>query len=186
MKLGAQPLALGQDTAAQPPAQPPQPPAEQQAPAQAADQSLAVREVLSFPLRLIPGLPAPSTLVCTSLSDSGGWRGSYIVFTTSGEVRQRCDELALPCFIGTELQVLAVGAEQDRVWPPDIKRWCQRKLDEPVFDVTVGEVFAGVKEKIRPQGWTVAQVLERIGLRLLKVGVGPDEGRDILSAGGAP
>lgn len=197
MKLGTQSLSLPTDEEAGSPPEAPRPPPASEpstqsspAPAPAAEPpQLAVRELLCFPLRLVPELPLPTTALCRYRAPGMSPQGApptplTVVLTTSGQVAQRAAKLGALVLTGEELRVLAVGVEQGRATWPMVPRWAARKAQQPGWQLTTGELFAGVQEPVRAQGWATGDVLSLLELELLAVAAGVDEGLQLLGEGG--
>jgi hypothetical protein len=129
------------------------------------EQSVAVREVLSFPARLFSSLPLPTALVCT-LGPSGRRlvvASSSDAFPPSGELDQT------PAFAGSELDAIVHAAEQDRATPACLARWADRKLAEPTWRLTRLEALGGVQVGWKPLDWTMGRVLRALSVRIDEV-----------------
>ena len=122
--------------------------------------SLAVREVLDFPIRLLRELPLPTTLLC-SFAHEGG----CVVLATAPPSTVPGDPPA-PVFVGPEVDALALAAEHDRARAATLKAWCAKKPD---WRLTSIEAIGKLGQHVEPMHWTTAQVLRALGLRLDEV-----------------
>ncbi len=139
-------------------------------------QTLAVREVLGLSLRLLPLLPLPSTILCVRVEgfDAGG---GLVVLTTSRLAYEAARARRHPVFVGGELAELALAAEHDRVYPPQLAAWCVRKLEDPAWRLSRAVAFGGMtmpSTGLPPGEWTLEQVTRKVGLRVLWAGCGDE------------
>ena len=134
-------------------AKPPPPPPEL---------TLAMREVLKLPARLISDLPLATSLVC---SQSSG----LFAITTSRIVFEHFRKLRWPTFMGLELKALAIAAEHERASPAALAEWCKRKLDDASWALDYRVSIGGVPGKFEAQGWLLADVLKQYGSQLFAV-----------------
>lgn len=130
--------------------------------------SVAVREVLGYPMRLISELPDASSLMCSSEHGS-------VCFTTARATYAWARGEGIPVFTGDEMRTLAHAVENDRVGPATFARWIARKRDSGGWKLEPREAFGGeVYGTTAPQGWPVGRVLRAIGLELDAVTVGQE------------
>jgi hypothetical protein len=126
--------------------------------------ALAVREALGFDARLLLRLPLPTALLC-SLSHEGG----RLVVTTSNAAPAAAGDVQAPTFVGPEFAALVLAAEHDRAVRAHVLQWRTRKLAEPTWRLTSREAIGAVIEPLPPRGWSVGQVLRRLGMQLEEV-----------------
>lgn len=146
-------------------------------------QTLAVREASGLSLRLLPLLPLPSTILCARVEgfDAGG---GLVVLTTSRLAYEAARARRCPVFVGGELAELALAAEHDRVYPPQLAGWCVRKLEDPAWRLSRAVAFGGMPSTgLPPSEWTLEQVTRKVGLRVLWAGCGDELPVDL---GGPP
>lgn len=122
--------------------------------------ALAVREVLGFPIRLLRGLPLPTTLIC-SFAHEGG----CVVLATASPASVPGDPPA-PAFVGPEVDALALAAEHDRATYATLHAWCAKK---PAWTLTPIEAIGIQGQRPGPRHWTTGQVLRALGLQLDEV-----------------
>lgn len=125
-------------------------------------ESVAVAEVLSFPVRGLRDLPLPSTLLCSFAH--GGGRVALRTGASSPPVPQ--DDPPVPAFVGPEVDALALAAEHDRAHEATLRGWLERK---PEWRLTQREAIGGLPHQPPALGWTTGQVLHVLGLRLDEV-----------------
>lgn len=124
-----------------------------------------MREVLGFEARLLVHLPAATTLVCyTAQTDR------TLVVTTSRAAYVAARARGVPTMAGKEWVALVHSAEQDRVWPSDIERLIQGKLERAQHSFWDADLIG----TLEPEHWTLDRVLRRIGLVLHDVSAGDD------------
>lgn len=126
-------------------------------PAQAAECSIAVREVLGLPIRLLREMPLPTTLVCSFAHEDG-----CVLLATASPASVPGDPPA-PVFVGPEVDALALAAEHGRA---TMRAWCAKK---PAWRLTSVEAIGKLGHRVDPLGWTTEQVLWALGLRLDEV-----------------
>lgn len=191
MKRGALTLSDAQPVErASPPATPALPPADAAVPALASAetsappggaQSLAVSEVLTLRPALLSVMPLPSTVLCARDEDAGG---GLVVLTTSRQAYEAARERRLPVFVGGEIGELALAAENDRAYPPQLAAWCARKLEDPGWRLNRAVALGAMPTAGLPLAeWTLEQVAGRVGLRVLWAGCGDELPVEL---GGAP
>lgn len=122
--------------------------------------SVAVREVLDFPLRWLLDLPLPSGLLC-SFAHGGG----RVALCTAPSVSLP-DDPAVAAFVGPELLALTLAAEHERANAAVLRTWIARK---PAWRLTALEAVAGLGYRAEVRHWTVEQVLQQLGLALDEV-----------------
>lgn len=125
-------------------------------------ESVAVAEVLGFPVRWLRQLPLPSTLLCSFAH--GGGRVALCTGDSSPPVPQ---DPPAAVFVGPEVDALALAAEHDRAREATLQGWCARKPGG--WRLTQREAIGGLAQQPAPLGWTTGQVLRALGLRLDEV-----------------
>lgn len=118
-----------------------------------------VAEVCSLPARWLFDLPEPVEL---ALHVPG--IPEVVRIDLDGE-REEDESLWLDA---DEWVALAVGAEADRAWAPDLRAWLERKQAEPSFRLSAELTLAGAQPD-RDETWSVGRVLRRLGATLLSV-----------------
>lgn len=127
------------------------------------EQALAVREVLGFRAEYLLQLPLPSALL---LSHEGG---RLVVATHKAALALTGIDRSL-AFVGPELVALIAAAEADRASPATLADWCERKVADSSWRLTVFGALVGLpSRKHVSRGWTVAQVIAPFGLSLEEV-----------------
>lgn len=117
----------------------------------------AVREVLGLEVALLPKLAS-----CTLMLRCAN--GAAFVITTSRSAFARAKSSGVPVFVGGELIALAMGAQNDRVFPCHVEAFVARKTRNPGWRLTNGEAI-GISNA-EPLTWTFAELCERIGVAL--------------------
>lgn len=136
------------------------------------DVPTAVREVLGYPLRLLSGLPLPSTLLCRREGAPGAWQ--LVVLTTSRTAYVAARERGVAAFVGGEFELLALSTEHDRAPPVEVSKWLDRKVADPDWRLAGGSAIGQLAERPRSRGWTVAAVLRALDMQLLAVSTGDE------------
>jgi hypothetical protein len=126
----------------------------------AADRT-AAREVLSFQARYLMELPSPPRLAVHAPGVVGIVRFGGAAGPTGDEAGVR--------FEPEEWAALVEAVEADRLWPRDFAEICELKQREVGWALTRARALAGGQPD-RGESWTVAEVLDRLGVRLLSVG----------------
>lgn len=127
--------------------------------------STAMREVLGFEARLLVRLPVATTLVCyTAQTDR------TIVVTTSRAAYVAARARGVPTMAGKEWAAFVRSTEQDRVWPTDVDRLIQGKLERAQHCFWDADLIG----TLEPEHWTLDRVLRRVGLVLHDVSAGDD------------
>lgn len=120
-------------------------------------------ELLGFPADLFADLPC-ETRLHLELADFA----DEIVFA-SVEIPTP-DTAGGIAFDGPEIRALVAGVDADRVWPEDFRHWVNEKQASPEHRVTLSEALAGaIRTEVRAP--SLGEVLERLGLRLVRVEV---------------
>lgn len=124
------------------------------------------REARGFPVALFGGLPVATTL---HVEAEGG---APFVVTTSRAAYARAREGGVPAFVARELVALAHAAQNDRMQRPRFREVIVRKLKSPGFVVTPEHAFLGMPiENADALTWTIGDVFDALGCRLVKVEV---------------
>ena len=131
--------------------------------------SVAVRELLDYPIRLIPDLPLPTTLLLRRRHNSDSNPPSFVVITTSWEAYADARENKLPIFVGSELGLLALAAEHDRVGAALFEKWCAEKANDPNWKLTGAVAIGQITETLERRNWTCGQVFAAIDVELVGV-----------------
>jgi len=138
----------------------------QKPPPVAPELTLAMREVLRFPARLVNDLPRATSLICSYVD------GLFVV-TTSRVVFEHFRKLRWPTFMGLELKSLAIAAEHERASPQALQSWCKHKLADPSWAID-NRVSLGVPGKFDACSWSLERVLRQYGSQLFAVGCEDD------------
>jgi len=142
----------------------------------APDLRWTLREVLGFRASLLVDLPEPVTLLI-NLEGFGELR----ISTLNPEPRERVQIAqrftptlsSTPVFFGAEWTAVVDAAEQDRVWPHQLREWCSKKRQRPTWELTPTYAMgATLHDHEPPKHWTVDQLLRRLGAELLSIEVG--------------
>jgi len=135
---------------------------------------LDLADILSFPTRLLSGLPLPPTLI---LSVTGITEPVAFDFRPRSNSWRRQPEPRRPTFDLTEIGALVEAFEQGRA-AKRFALWCQQKQREPSWRLTREVALQGANGLIakppKPKGWTLDRLLSAIGatLRLIKLDSG--------------
>jgi len=136
---------------------------------------LDLKDVLTFPVRLLGDLPLPPVLVV----EVPGFDSTVVL-----DFRKRPDTWrsgwrrkpkARPTFELQEIEALTEATENGSVRPRDFVLWCQRKQSEPYWRLDRTTALLGKRELIRrptePKNWTAGRLLDALGakLRLIKI-----------------
>jgi hypothetical protein len=138
-------------------------------PAVAVPAPIAVGELLEYDPRLISALPLPTTLVCRR-QDGGG----VLVVTTSRVAYEAARAAKVPAFVGGEIDALTISAENERGTPAMCARWCELKVANHGWRLSVEIAMAGVLPDPRAPKWRLRHVLWTLGLQLIAVGCGDE------------
>ena len=127
-------------------------------PAAKADESLAVREVLSLRADWLPTLPVQSVLEL----EVQGVEGVVLIDLSAQPQRGS--------FRAREWLAMVLGAATERARGADMRAWVEKKRSWPLWrlsdDIAVhGRIFDDVPP------WTVARVLDQLEAKLLRVHV---------------
>ncbi len=135
-------------------------------------QAVAVAEVLAVPVRLLPRMPAATTLVCrtrgTTLQPARPCaitmlRAAYTAYRTAH----------VPVFTGDELVALTLAAEHDRASAAVFGEWLDRKVANPGWTLSMREAI-GIPGHFEPRGYALGRVLGAYDVDVLAVGVGAE------------
>lgn len=118
----------------------------------------ATRELLSLRMRLLSALPTPFAVTCRDASNRYA-----IVFTTSRAAYTAARTQRVAVFVGGEFSALALSAEHDRM---SLRAWVDRKLSDPTWRLSAGDVLAGIGEPLSSLGWKFGEVLRAFGLKI--------------------
>jgi hypothetical protein len=132
----------------------------------ATEQSL-IADVLQFPARLLPGLPAPVTFVC----EAGicAERSITFVVTTSAADYARAVELGLVALHGAEFAAVTLAAELERVTPQSFEHWLATKQATPSFELTPHVTLGVYLSRHDQRALVVSSVLHAAGARMVAV-----------------
>lgn len=151
---------------AEPTACPPLPVTPQLEPSQA----VAIAEVLVIPTRLLPRMPAATSLACRANRLLSPPRPCAV--TTSRAAYTAYRGWRVPVFTGDELVAITLAAEHDRASPAVLADWLDRKSADQSWSLTAREALGPVFGRFEARGWTLGQVLAAYDLELCAVGVG--------------
>ena len=126
---------------------------------------VGMREVLGFVASRLVELPSATTLVCFTVATD-----RTIVVTTSWPAFVAARARGVPRMVGSEWVAFVRSVEQDRVWPADVDRLIQGKLQYAEHRFFDRDLIGTVE----PEHWTIERVLRRVGLELLDVRVGDE------------
>jgi len=127
---------------------------------------IAVTEALGLAVRSLAELPLGATL---ELAVHGV--DAPVYWTTSRTRAAALLEAGDVVFTPIEFEAAALGAENDRAWPPDMRAWCARKNADPSWRLGEQEALCGLGPVRHPkgQGWTFGELLYRLGATLVGV-----------------
>lgn len=120
----------------------------------------SVDEVLSLPAILLARLPAPPRLGLHVAGVPGVVRVDPL-----GMEGSEPDDVV---FDADEWAALVVAAEADRVWPADLRAFCERKRAEPAWRLELSEALAGAQPD-RGERWDLGRVLRRLAASVLSI-----------------
>lgn len=135
-------------------------------------QAVAVAEVLAVPVRLLPRMPAATTLVCrtrgTTLQPARPCaitmlRAAYTAYRTA----------RVPVFTGDELVAMTLAAEHERASAAAFDAWLDRKVANPGWTLSTREAI-GIPGHFEPRGYVLGRVLGAYDVDVLAVGVGAE------------
>lgn len=130
--------------------------------------ALRVREVLCFPARLLPSLPAGLTLLCEACLDGHG-ASVPVVITTNARDYEAAQARQYVTLHGAELAAVVLAAELDRASPAEFEHWCAQKQQSRVWELTPRVTLGHHISRHDQQALTVGEVLQACGARLLNV-----------------
>lgn len=124
-------------------------------------------DVLALAVRWFAGLPLRTSLTCR-VRDSG------VVFTvTSSQAAGKAHRARkAPVFGCAELGALAAGVTNERALPRDLTQWCDWKVVQPYWALTVDDVLDGIVRRVPADpALTIGVVLRVWGVELVRVNV---------------
>jgi hypothetical protein len=136
------------------------------APAAAIEQPTS-RELLEFPARLMPLLPAPWTMLCEACID--GSQSVPLVVTTCAPDYATARARHYVTLHGAEFAAVTLAAELGRVTPAELERWCIKKQGDSSWELTPQVTLGVFVARHDQRALTVGQVLRACGASIVDV-----------------
>jgi hypothetical protein len=127
------------------------------------------RELLRYPLSLLPQLPLATSFVLEVPGLPIEVRGmSARLANVGASLEAGCDGPGGVVLDGDELAAIALGVRAERLSSADCKGFCLLKLQDPGFRIDEAIAMAGAQASAqeRSDRWSLARVLAALGLRL--------------------
>lgn len=125
--------------------------------------SIAVREVLDFPMLYLADLPGGWSIDLTQLD------GSPLTITSQRHVYERMRSVGAHVVDKRWLVPLTLAAEHGRGNRCTLADWLTRVSQDPSWTLTPQHAFAGVPGRFEPRHWTTERVCLAYGMRLVSV-----------------
>lgn len=126
-------------------------------------------ELSEFPARLLPALPAPTTLFCEACILGGA--SVRVVVTTSARDHAAARARGLVVLHGGEWAAVVLAVELGRLAPMDFEHWVARKQEDPSWTLIPKLTLGAWVSPADQRELTVGEVLRACRAELVDVSV---------------